>query len=189
MVFPQSEKYIPSRAGAALAHYERWIATIGGMRPGVATTSGSSLRVYYSPLIIKHPVTIDRLGINWGNPAANNFYLAIYDSALGAPVNRLGVTANTAAAGIDQKQQVALTVASLLVNPGLYFLANIHSDFAEAFRCNQTTFTIMNPAGVADGPSWYREDLVGYGIPPAVATPVQQYDHPVLLWVQVLSVP
>lgn len=174
---------------AALAHWDRYIPTIGHTQPSVQVTAALAGLVYFSPILIKYPVTIDRLGIHWATPAAGNFYLALYDSTAEAPVNRLAVTGNTAAAGINRKQQVAIVPATLSLDPGLYFLANVHDAFNESFWSNIPVFTFMQPAGVTEGPSWYQENLGGYGIPAAVATPVQQYDHPILLWVRVSSVP
>jgi hypothetical protein len=146
--------------------------------------------IYYSPIEIPYTLTIDRLGLTHGGVAAGQFYMAIYDSLNEAPVNRIGVSASTVCAGINQKEQVPLTIGNLQLTPGCYFLAvesNNNTDTFLAYNADWWRF----PANVNHGPSWYQENLGGYIVPPAVAIPVfvDLYERMFIMWVRVASIP
>jgi hypothetical protein len=147
-------------------------------------------RIYYSPIEIPFTLTIDRLGCTHGGVAAGNFYLALYDSLNEAPVNRIGVSASTLSAGTQQKQQVPLTVGNLQLTPGLYFLALESDNNTDTFAAYCAEWWRF-PVNVNNGPSWYQQNLGGYVVPPAVATPVftTLYQKMFGLWVRVVSIP
>jgi len=171
------------------SHYERYIPTIGGFHELIYGGGVAVGRVFYSPIIIPEVMTIDRLGCSHGGVGAGNFYLAIFDSLNEAPVNRLGVTLATLAAGINQKQQVELTVASLQLNPGYYFGAIVMDNINDTYMANVDITEFGNPNNIANGPIWYQEDLGAFLAPPAVATPVFQTARSYCIWVRVLSIP
>lgn len=167
-------------------HFERYIPPVGGLQTELAI-AGITGTVYYNPVIITEQMTIDRLGIVWGGVAAGNFYLAVYNAVAESPVNRLAVTVNTAVSGVNRRQQVAIAPATLQIDPGYYFFVNTHDNNTDTPYSNFGVFDILNPVGVADGPSWY-EEAGAYAAPPAIATPAQSA-RPYMIWARVLSIP
>lgn len=179
-----------SSPGGAVTLYERYIASVGGFQGEGAVVIGTSGHVFYSPIIIPYNLTIDGLGCLHGGVAAGNFYLAIYDHLNELPRNRLGVTASTLNAGVNQKQLVPLTVATLQLNAGLHYLAIEQDNATDSHWSNQPTGTMMYPFNVNNGPSWFRELLGGYLPPPAVATPIQDGTcNTFFLFIRVASIP
>jgi len=60
--------------------YDRYPMTVFGKSTGTGSVLGAIGRVYYSPIIVKRTLTIDRLGAGMRAGGTGNFYLAIYDS-------------------------------------------------------------------------------------------------------------
>jgi len=170
--------------------YRRYLDTIWGHGNEGNTNLGADT-IYYCPIEIPRTLTIDNIGVIHGSPAAGNFYVAIYDSVNEAPVNRLGVSASTPCAGAVQKELVALTVATLTLTPGYYFLALEADNATDQYHTINCDTVGRLPANVNNGPLWQKEVLGAYVIPPAVATPVAQdaYNRNFYMFIRVASIP
>jgi len=171
--------------------YERYIPNVfetdGWITNGVVATN----RVHYCPLIIERTLSIDRVGVAYdGAAGTEHVYVAIYDSVNEAPVNRLGVSASTLLLSASQKQQVPLTVGTLRLTPGYYFMA-FNCDSVVPQFLQMVLNNLRNPFNINHGPSWYEENIGAYGIPPAVATPAwtTTYNKIFVQWVRVASIP
>jgi len=170
--------------------YRRYLFTVWERASSAHDDSVAVGIVHYSPLVVTTPYTVDRIGVCCGAGGTGNFYVAIYDSVGELPVNRLAVSASTAHV-VNQKIQVPLTVATLRLDPGYYFIALEMDNIVDAFLyADLYPFNQFFP-GVDDGPNWYREDLGGYLIPPAVATPAVLIwpDRAFIMWLRVASLP
>jgi hypothetical protein len=146
--------------------------------------------VYYVPIEIPKLLTIDGIIVQHVGVAAGNLYVAFYDSVSEAPVNRLAVSASTAVNGTIRKQRIPFT-ALLQIIRGYYFLAFEVDNALDTYYDGIGNVYLTRPAGVADGPSYYYQNLGSYGIPPAAATPVQSddADKVPLLTLRVSSIP
>lgn len=167
-------EHCPTRtwAGGAAAvhrHYHRylesrffnpWFGADVGLTPN---------RVSFNPIDINEIVTVDGIIVLDASVVAGNIYVALYDSINEAPVNRLAVSNSVAVAGTRRKQYVAFT-AQVQLTPAYYFVT-VEPD--DATRMYQHSGELHEPAGIANGPSFYYQDMGAYLIPPAVATPVQ----------------
>ena len=167
--------------------WTRELYTIGQV--GSATASViSANQVFYSPIQIPFTCTLDGLIVYHGGVAGGNFYVALYDSVNGQPVNRLAVSASTLCSGVTRAQYVPFTVAVRLT-PGLYYLA-LESD-------NSLDGYVYGPSSQWMDPNddthirWWYENLGAYLIPPAVATPTQHADssRSYMMGAHVLSIP
>ena len=169
--------------------YKRYIASIGGFQLDTSAAIALAGRIYYCLLEIPFKLTIDGIGCLHSGVAAGNLFLAIYDSVDEAPKNRLGVTVDTPASGINQKQLIALSGGNLQLNPGLYFLALHVDNNTDTYWSNVESWNIINPSNINHGPSLYNQDQT-YGAPPVTATPLQDgSERPYCLFVRVTSVP
>jgi hypothetical protein len=161
-----------SAGGGSSPFYVRDLGTLD-TKLNDSTQTLTANRVYYCPLQVPHQLTIDGIIVVHGAVAGGNYYIGLYDSLNYAPNNRLAVSLSTLCSGTFRKQYTALTVASIQVAAGLYFIALEADNANDLFLEGSGLSSVFAPAGIGNGLNYYYEDLGGFLAPPAAATPIQ----------------
>jgi hypothetical protein len=146
----------------------REICSEGLVKGSGATTFIGANIIHYSPVQIRHTVTIDTIDLRIAGTAIGNVYVGIYDEnpANPQPLNLLAQSALTALAGINQRQRIPLT-AQIRLTPNVYYAA-IVDDQNDQFTAVSYWGNENIPLNLLNGLQWFRE--VGAVLPP-IATP------------------
>jgi hypothetical protein len=174
-----------ARKSSKLRNFTDYLVPLDPLISSHSMQTPTQNSVYYVPIRVPFPVTINGMLFLLGGTAGGNIYCAVYsDDGTLSPLTRLVVSASTALAGINQKQVVAL--ANTRLQQGIVWAAILKSVTAD-------TIVGMYPLDAAS--SWasagglmvrfFMEAMGAYLSPPAVATPVektgaQAQNHPYL---------
>ena len=101
--------------------YERHIWDLFGFSNWLAMNTTHD-DMYLSPIIIPYRLTIDRLGCVI-NAAAGNIRLGIYADNGDTPAGGALLAESAATLAVVRKNELALTIGTLRLNPGLHWLA------------------------------------------------------------------
>lgn len=126
--------------------------------------------IYYAPIVVSHDCVADGLIVIHGTIAAQDLFVALYDSLNYAPRNRIAVSVQTVNSGVNRKQLV-MFAATVDLTAGLYFCA-FCCNGVDRYHIQYVDNALVNPAGIANGLVFYTEVGV-FAAPPVIATPVQ----------------
>lgn len=173
-----------ARKSSKLKNFTDYLTPLSPLGGSHSTATQTQNSVYYVPVKVPFPVTIDGMLFILGGTAGGNIYCAVYSDAALAPATRLVVSASTALAGTNRKQLV--TLANTRLEQGIVWAAILKS----------VTADLLGSMYPLDGNSYwasagglkirfYMEAMGAYLSPPAVATPVEKtttdaMNHPYL---------
>lgn len=175
-----------SAVGGASDYYARELYPCAEMPNDTTLDNGGNFEVYYVPIRVPHPLTVDAV-IVYNGAVAGNRYVGVYNSQGILPNARLATSLSTVAAGANQRQAILLTAPLSITIPRLYFAAIEWDSLVATFLRHYALAIQM----AGDGVSWYSENLGAYLPLPANATPVQSVDiaDSLHLALRVLSIP
>ena len=179
-------KSTTARGGASTAalaggvpHYERYKQSLFFGASALNTSTGG---IYLCPLIVEHPITIDRIVCGVEN-AVGDIRLGIYDSDGDAPDTEALLAESAAVLAVaNEKNELAIVPATLDLDPDTYWLVFAQSNDA------------LNPAGLSGalahvihgGTLFARGYLQAFG---AFADPcpvTAEADNIITMWVRVM---
>jgi hypothetical protein len=178
-----------SPGGGSIALYMHDLYSESGAWFTASAILGGTGIVYYNPIQVPFKMTINGVGVFNGLANTGNRYVAFYDSAALAPVHRLAASLLTATTG-TRRRQLTLFTASIQVDPGLYFLAFEGDTNPDELYQNSNidSSARMDPLNINNGLPFYEESI-GFGVPPAIATPALEDTRLYVMWANVVSVP